>query len=349
MNEQKNYRAKIEPLLESSDERPLWSVMIPTYNCANYLRETLISVLEQAPSSDVMQIEVIDDHSTEDDPEAVVNELGKGRVIFYKQPHNVGYIKNFETCLQRSRGKIIHLLHGDDLVMYGFYSKLQEAFIKHPELGAAVSRHIFVDENGNWKFISPLEEQVSQVYSDWVQQIAASHRIQFPSIVVKRDVYEKLGGFDNRLGGNCEDWEMWARIAANYPIWYETEPLAMYRQAQGQSLTSRSIRTGQNIKDYITAINIIEEYVPHDRVQSFTKTARKRCALALIEISKPLLRSGDFGTAWLQMKSILQFSSSVRVLSNYVRLIFLVCFPSVLMNSFSKIARLTAVSWKIPT
>jgi GT2 family glycosyltransferase len=62
--------------------RPFWSVMIPTYNCANYLAQTLESVLAQDPGPERMQIEVIDDCSTKDDPEAVVREIGKGRVSF---------------------------------------------------------------------------------------------------------------------------------------------------------------------------------------------------------------------------------------------------------------------------
>ena len=110
MNDQHPYRAAIPPVPEQAD-RPLWSVMIPTYNCANYLRETLASVLAQDPGPEAMQIEVVDDHSTRDDPAATVKELGRGRVQFYRQTRNLGYIKNFETCLQRSRGKIIHLLH----------------------------------------------------------------------------------------------------------------------------------------------------------------------------------------------------------------------------------------------
>ena len=73
-------------------------------------------MLEQDPGLHEMQIEVVDDASTLDDPETVVREIGKGRVNFFRQSRNVGHTKNFETCLRRARGKVVHLLHGDDYV-----------------------------------------------------------------------------------------------------------------------------------------------------------------------------------------------------------------------------------------
>ncbi|CAN5247991.1 hypothetical protein BH24GEM2_BH24GEM2_01670 [soil metagenome] len=81
--------------------------MIPTYNCAAYLRVTLQSVLIQDPGPGRMQIEVVDDHSTRDDPEPVVRDVGQGRVGFFRQPYNAGHVASFNTCLQRSRGHLI--------------------------------------------------------------------------------------------------------------------------------------------------------------------------------------------------------------------------------------------------
>jgi hypothetical protein len=84
-----NYFPIIEPITNEID-RPLWSVMIPTYNGTEYLEKTLRSVLEQDPGSDLMQIEVVDDCSTQDEPEELVREIGQGRVSFYRQPKNLG-------------------------------------------------------------------------------------------------------------------------------------------------------------------------------------------------------------------------------------------------------------------
>ena len=181
MSQEHPYRATIEPVSEGQS-RPLWSVMIPTYNCAHYLRETLVSVLAQDPGPDIMQIEVVDDCSTRDDPEKVVSEVGQNRVKFYRQPQNVGYIRNFETCLRRSRGRLVHLLHGDDYVRDGFYSRLQRAFHESPQIGAAYCRHIVADEQGHWQRISELEQPESGILINSLERIVVRNPIQTPSV-----------------------------------------------------------------------------------------------------------------------------------------------------------------------
>src|SRR5919202_7111228 len=69
------HRAPVPPV-ETGVRRPRWSVMIPTYNCAGYLETALRGVLAQAPGPERIQIEVVDDHSTADDPEEVVRRVG---------------------------------------------------------------------------------------------------------------------------------------------------------------------------------------------------------------------------------------------------------------------------------
>lgn len=304
MNQQSINRATILPV-PTGISRPLWSVMIPTYNCANYLRETLTSVLAQDPGTDLMQIEVVDDCSTQDDPEAIVRELAGDRVSFYRQPQNVGYIKNFDTCLQRSRGELVHLLHGDDVVMPGFYRKLQAGFEARPEIGAAFSRHIFIDEQNNWTGLSDLERSQSGILKNWLDKIAVRQLIQAPSIVVRREVYERLGGFDRRMKCWGEDWEMWVRIAAQYPVWYEPEPLAKYRQSSN-SLTGRSIRSGQNIEDFRQAIAIVRDYLPQGKSKKLNRYALKNYSEYALHTAENFIKVKDRAAAINQVRSAIE-------------------------------------------
>ncbi|MBF2066319.1 MAG: glycosyltransferase [Calothrix sp. C42_A2020_038] len=313
MNKVHPHRAIIEPVAEAHP-RPLWSVMIPTYNCAKYLQETLKNVLAQDPGSDLMQIEVVDDCSTKDDPEAVVKEVGKGRVSFYRHPQNVGYIKNFNTCLQRSRGKLVHLLHGDDGVRYGFYQKMQQAFETNPEIGAAFCRHIAINENSHWQYLWGLEQPKSGVLDNWLEKIATGNRLQPPSVVVKRDVYQHLGGFDSRISCCAEDWEMWVRIAAYYPVWYEVEPLALYR-VHSKSLTGRCARTGQNVRDLRNIIDIIQSYLPPDIYSEIYHKARENSAIYAIKYIAPqLIRTGNISPVLIQIQEALKCSQSLTVI-----------------------------------
>ena len=311
MNEHHSHRMTILPVSDGV-QRPVLSVMIPTYNCADYLRETLASVLAQDPGSDIMQIEVVDDCSTKDDPKAVVEQLGQGRVSFYQQPENVGHVKNFNTCLQRSRGKLIHLLHGDDCVMHGFYQKMQRLFEQYPTVGAAFCRHVVMDDRSHYQRFSPLEQPENGILDDWLERVAIGNPLQTPSIVVKRDVYEHLGAFDQRILSCGEDWEMWVRIAANYPVAYETEPLAAYRDNSG-SLTKRSIRSGQNIRDSRLVTEIIRSYLPESVSTQLSKQARENCASWALHFSRQMIATGDTAAAMTQIQEGLKCSLSSEV------------------------------------
>jgi GT2 family glycosyltransferase len=267
------------PLVPEGEARPCWSVMIPTYNCAAYLTETLSSVLAQDPGAEHMQIEVVDDCSTGDDPEAIVRALGSGRVGFHRQPENVGHVENFNTCLRRSRGRLVHLLHGDDLVLPGFYETMERAYATAPQIGAAFCRDERIDEFGRHVSTPIPLSSTSGVLENWLEIIAGGNRLQAPAMTVRREVYERLGGFDRRITCYGEDWEMWVRIASHYPVWFQAELLAAYR-IHRKSLTARGTRTGAHAHDYRKAIEINRGHLPADRVDEWSEEAAVNFARA---------------------------------------------------------------------
>lgn len=298
--------------LPAGTPRPFWSVMIPVYNGADYLRETLRSVLEER-GSEAMQIEVIDNCSDRDDPQAVVRELGGGRVHFHRQPQNVGPIENFNTCIHRARGEWVHILHSDDLVLPGFYSRAWNGLSIGPDVGAALCRIAHIDEQGRKayysrdRYLSELEApQVTVLGQDFVERLLLNQRIQFAGMVVRRSTYERVGGFRPELV-HCADWDMWIRVALATRILYEPEPFACFR-LHAQADSSKKVRTGQNVVDQRRAIRLASTYVPPQQARQICRGAMKAAAVEAMARGRRLWKSGDRVVALRQVWQALHCS-----------------------------------------
>ena len=245
--------------------------MIPVYNCAGYLRHALDRVLSQDPGAEYMQIEVIDDGSTDADVEAIVHAAGKGRVGYFRQRENVGSLRNFHTCLERSRGHLVHILHGDDMVRDGFYRKMDTLFERFPSIGAGFCRYAYIDETGATLHLHDAEMDHPGIPDNWLARLCERQRIQYVAMVVKREVYEHLGGFYGVEYG--EDWEMWVRIAANYEMGYTPEVLAEYRKHH-TSISGKSFVTGQNMASLEWVMREIQRHLPMQKRGSILAKSR---------------------------------------------------------------------------
>jgi glycosyltransferase involved in cell wall biosynthesis len=249
--------------------------MIPAYNCSRYLVLAIESVLAQDPGLHTMQIEVVDDCSSDTDVEKLVQQIGKGRVSYFRQQKNIGSLRNFETCINRARGCLVHILHGDDMIKPGFYREIEQLFTQFPEAGAAFTGHTNIGINGNFLENSRKLSPRACLLENWLYRIAKAQRIQPPSIVVKREVYEKLGSFYAVRYG--EDWEMWVRIAASFPVAYSPRHLGLYR-IHHDNITSQSLLSGQSVLDIIKVIGLNERHLPEEKRKEITSFAKRHCS-----------------------------------------------------------------------
>jgi glycosyltransferase involved in cell wall biosynthesis len=271
----------IAPVLEGAF-RPRWSVMIPVYNCIQYLEETIVTVLSQYKGREYMEIVVVDDASTDGDVEGLVARAGKGVIGYFKQDENVGSLRNFETCIKISKGYYIHLLHGDDQIKEGFYEEIDELFDTYPHIGAAFTSYEYMDEKGKRIWDTPIVSTQKGVLKNWLTTIAQKQMIQPPAKVVKRSSYERLGAFYGVHYG--EDWEMWVRIAMHYTVAYSPKVLARYRVHE-KNISGRSMRTGQNIRDIDTVIKTIRLYLPDEQRDKITAISRRNFAEYYVRLS----------------------------------------------------------------
>lgn len=292
--------------------------MIPAYNGADLLARTMKSVLSQDPGPEAMQIEVVDDHSTKEDLKPVIDQIGQGRVAYFRQPRNVGVTANFNTCVQRSHGHWIHILHADDLVMPGFYEALGPA-TEQAEIGAVLCRFIAIDENDQRLWISRMEYESAGILSNWIERIAVENHVRTPAIIVRRSVYEDIGGYDTRLF-HCADWDMWRRIAAHSRVWFDPRALACYRE-HSRSDTSKLMLTGRNVADMRACIKLGIRDLPVDVSRPLTRKALRTCALGAIDTARRMLQNGQFAGALAQIREALKTSHSPLVLARTANVI----------------------------
>jgi glycosyltransferase involved in cell wall biosynthesis len=277
---------RVEPIAQGI-VRPLWSVMIPAFNCAQYLRPCLESVLAQDPGVDRMEIEVIDDCSTEDDPEAVVTELGKGRVKFHRKSRNEGVTANFNTCVQRSSGELVHILHGDDYVLPGFYRAVEEMAERHPTVSFFHARALVVDEAGNTEGSSPLIENLENPGNE-VTPFYYSNPFRTAGVVIRRAFYEQHGGFNPKFV-HVADWEMWVRAVLLGTGTCSNETLAIYRSFAGND-TARLVRTGTNLID---CLKLADHWVACEMPGFNLRSFRDMIAIAATTWAEVFRKAGD--------------------------------------------------------
>ena len=247
------------------------SVKIPVYNCAEFLERALQSVLEQEVDPDLIDIEVIDDASN-DSPEAVVRLFDSSRVKYYRKPINEGLTANFNTCVERSCGDLVHILHGDDFVNVGFYRSVLDAFERCPDVALYCCACQIVEEKARYLRVDtiPLLRR-SGSYDGFYHLLVPNNPVRTPTVVIPRWVYGSVGGFDVRLS-HSTDWNMWLKASSCGPVYFETRPLASYRQSSSNA-SAGHMRTGRYLAEYYWARMLwIEERQPRNAAEYRDKT-----------------------------------------------------------------------------
>ena len=271
--------------------------MIPVHNCADYLARALPEVVSQLANRDDAEIIVVDDASS-DNPEQVVDRLGRGRVRYRPNPGGqLGAVGTFNRCLAIATGELVHLLHGDDAVLPGFYTAMEQAFAE-PTVVAAVCRVRDLDAHNTPLHVTRSYRKGTGVWTNALDALALSNRVRAPGIVVRCAAYERVGGYRPELP-HAADWDMWTRLAAQGPIVFVDEVLAVYRRHNTADSWLR-IRTGANIRERVTAIGVVSAYVAPNRRALTTRKALAYSVVFAARTALSLVKAGEWSAAGRQ-------------------------------------------------
>ena len=118
---------------------PAVSVLIPSYNCARYLPETIDSVLTQSLRD--FELVILDDRSSDSSNEVLEDYARRDERIRYRlNERNLGLVGNWNACLVAARGKYVKFLHSDDKLtrntsleqLVSLFEGQQDGFGQHP-------------------------------------------------------------------------------------------------------------------------------------------------------------------------------------------------------------------------
>jgi len=262
--------------------------MIPTYNPrADYLKQTLESVLMQDQDADRLQIEVVDDCSPEVDVEQMVRSIVRDRVSFSRNPTNLGLARCWNRCIEQSKGIWVHILHQDDWVLPGFYERLGALAESNKESSLIATRSFVVDKDGVIEGVSPRIRALERAGKD-VSTLLYDNSFLFPGVAVRRDFYESYGGFRVDLSYTL-DWEFWMRAIWNCGGVVAAEILACYRNASGNE-TERATRSAEALMDHVRLNNIFADRYPDFDLGKARKHLR---TLAVLQ-AKRYAEQGDY-------------------------------------------------------
>lgn len=215
-----------------------FSIVIPLYNKANYIENTLKSVLNQTFTD--YEIIVINDEST-DNSEALANKFNDKRIQIYNQK-NQGVSVARNLGIEKSKGKLIAFLDADD---YWFPHHLQELFDlyhNYPGCGIYCSRYkIRVAKN---HFQIPKHYEIDKSFTGIVRDYFFSNRpfriTWTSSLAIPKEILEEFGGFSPDVT-NGQDLELWTKIGIHYKVAITNKITAIYNYDIPNSLAKKNI------------------------------------------------------------------------------------------------------------
>ncbi|MDR0811281.1 MAG: glycosyltransferase [Paludibacter sp.] len=217
-------------------DKPLVSVLIPTYNCAKYIGQAIDSVLAQDYQN--LEIIVVDDGSNDDTHDVVQRIVEtdnypslRNTVRYFHKPHS-GISATRNLALEKATGEYIAWCDADDYWAEGKLKAQVEYFEKNPDCQIVFTRFQNFLENENIDTNDAKIQRVIECDKNYYY-----YCIHFASALIKRQIFEKCGNFCENLLFS-EDTELTYRFALKgVDIFHCIDTVYYYRRLYGGNIT----------------------------------------------------------------------------------------------------------------
>lgn len=244
-----------------------------------------------------MEFVVVDDGSDREDPEPVLQAVGRGRISLRRNGRNLGISGNFNRCIELARGEWVHLLHADDEVCPGLYQearRIAEQF--QPDV--MVFRSQYMDERGNSLDATP--DLSGLAGSPGLRRVMLGYgKVQCVGVIVRRRACEQVGGFREDLR-YLLDVEMWSRLFFACRTHFSPLILTKYR-LHGESDGGRQRNSGAPAAEFYDLAALLRENMKLTPEEM--RWYRRFCHRAVNDICRELATARNW-TMWKRCAAI---------------------------------------------
>jgi glycosyltransferase involved in cell wall biosynthesis len=202
---------------EERAQRPLVSVVVPTYNYAHFIGQMFESLLAQTYNN--WECIIVDDGSTDDTEQTVARLAERDPRIRYMRQRNQRQAVAKNTALDAARGRYVQFLDADDLIEPLKFERQVEFLESHPEVDIVYGGARFFHTEHP-------EERLHAMFGEdepWMPEVSGSGKTLLLSLIrinilvinaalVRREAIDDVGPFDAVLPP-VEDWDYWIRCA----------------------------------------------------------------------------------------------------------------------------------------
>ena len=216
-----------------TEKCPLVTIIALCYNHEQFIEECLHSIVNQTYKN--IELIIVDDFSTDKSSEiiAAFSQKNIGINCIFNE-YNIGNCRSFNRALKIAKGKYIIDLSTDDVLKSNRIEEQVKKFEESDNIGIVFSDAEYIDEYSNWLGIFYKKNQripEGNIYED----ILKKSFIMPSSMMIRRSILDKLGGYDENL--SYEDFDFWVRSSRIYNYAYVPQILVQQRILKGSHST----------------------------------------------------------------------------------------------------------------
>lgn len=215
------------------ERKPKVSVVMTVYNEEDWIRRSVISVLNQTYED--FELVIVNDGSTDRTREILESEFSDRRIKIFNR-ENRSRVKALNQAVNVSMGEYIAILDADDYCLPERLKKQVEFLDRNPSVGIVGTAYYRYDEIRKEKCIRRYPTEDEQIRKEMAKYIPMAHS----SVMMRKSCLEKTGHYNEQFD-TLQDMELFIRIAKKYKLSNLREPL-MVRDIRSDSFFHRSFK-----------------------------------------------------------------------------------------------------------